>query len=363
MKWLSTFRVLLSIGVLLVAIIASGFVFQKPLTKAFMPHIVRAAMSKKNVLISDGLYAGLCGTGSPMPDAHRAGPCITVMAGGHFFIVDAGEGSTKNILLMKLPIREAEAILLTHFHSDHIADLGEMELQRWVGGSHKTPIDIIGPTGVERVVEGFNLAYQLDAGYRVAHHGPETVPPKGAGGIARSFALSDAPDASAVVYDKDSVKITAFKVDHRPVTPAVGYRFDYKGRSLVISGDTVYSDSLLEHTKDADVLFHEALNTAMVQLMNDNAGETGSPSLAKVTHDIPSYHSTPEDAAKIAHAANVKHLIYYHIVPPLPSTIFNRAFLGNAKNYYKGPITIGKDGMVIFLPPNSDRIEIKKVLR
>jgi ribonuclease Z len=363
MKRWSKYRALLALGLLAAVIVGLGLIFQKPLMQAFMPHIVREVMNRKNVHFADGLYAGLCGTGSPMPDAHRAGPCIAVLAGGHFFIVDAGEGSTKNVLLMKLPIRKAEAILLTHFHSDHIADLGEMELQRWVGGSKKTPIDVIGPTGVERVVEGFNLAYQLDAGYRVAHHGPETAPPTGAGGIARPFKLPDGPNPSIVVYDKDGVKITAFKVDHRPVVPAVGYRIDYKGRSLVISGDTIYSESLLEHAKGADVLLHEALNTTMVQMMNDNAGETGSPSLGKVTHDIPSYHSTPEDAAKIAHGADVKHLIYYHIIPPLPSMIFKKTFLGDAKTYYHGPITLGVDGMVVFLPPNSDGIEIKKILR
>ena len=181
--------------------------------------------------------------------------------------------------------------------------------------------------------------------------------------MARPFQLSDAPNASVAVYDWDGVKITAFKVDHRPVVPAVGYRVDYKGRSLVISGDTVYSESLLEHAKGADVLFHEALNTAMVRMMNDNAAETGSPSLGKVTRDIPGYHSTPEDAAKIAHAANVKRLIYYHIIPPFPSIIFKKSFLGDAKSYYNGPITIGEDGMLVFLPPNSARIELKKVLR
>ncbi len=324
---------------------------------------VRSAMARKNVHFEDGIYIGLCGTGSPMPDINRAGSCVAVLAGEHFFIVDAGEGSTRNILLMNLPIGTADAILLTHFHSDHIADLGEMELQRWAGGSNRMPIDVIGPAGIESVVQGFNLAYQLDAGYRVAHHGPETMPPGGAGGVARPFVLSDEPNASAVVFDRDGVKITAFKVDHRPVVPAVGYRFDYKGRSLAISGDTVYSESLLEHAKGVDVLFHEALNAAMVGMMNDNAGLTGSPSLQKITHDIPGYHSTPEDAARIAAGAGVKHLIYYHIIPPLPSPIMKNLFLGDAKNYYKGPITMGEDGLMVFLPANLSRIGIKNVLK
>ena len=330
--------------------------------KSLLRPVVRSAIAKRNVQFKDGLYAGLCGSGSPLPDIHRVGACIAVLAGSHFFVVDAGEGSTRNVLLMNLPLIKADAILLTHFHSDHIADLGEMLLQRWAGGANQTPVDVIGPQGVERVVEGFNLAYRLDAGYRVAHHGPETMPPFGAGGIARPFALSAEPDASAVVFDQDGVKITAFKVDHRPVKPAVGYRFDYKGRSVVVSGDTVYSESLLEHSKGADVLFHEALNADMVQLMNENAGLANSPSMGKVTHDIPSYHSTPEDAAQIASAAHVKHLIYYHIIPPLPSPILKKLFIGSAKKYFAGPITVGEDGLLVSLPLDSTRIEIKNIL-
>jgi ribonuclease Z len=274
-----------------------------------------------------------------------------------------GEGSTRNVLLMKFPLGKAEAILLTHFHSDHIADLGEMMLQRWAGGANSVPIDVLGPVGVEQVVQGFNLAYQLDARYRVAHHGPETVPPSGAGGSARPFELSFEPNASSVVFDQDGVKITAFKVDHRPVEPAVGYRFDYRGRSLVISGNTVYSESLVEQAKGAEVLLHEALNADMVKLMNENAGLVGSPSLGKITHDIPSYHATPEDAAKIATAAGVRQLIYYHIIPPLPVRILKRLFIGDARKFFKGSIRVGEDGMLVFLPANSDRIEIKNVLK
>jgi len=335
----------------------------RPLVNALMQRAVRSAMTKRNVHFEDGLYAGLCGTGSPMAQIDRAESCVAVLAGKHFFVVDAGEGSAKNVLLMNLPLRKTDAILLTHFHSDHIADLGEMMLQRWAGGANATPVDVIGPTGVEQVVQGFNLAYQLDAGYRVAHHGPETLPPTGAGGIAKPFELSTDPDASAVVFDCDGVKITAFKVDHAPVVPAVGYRFDYKSRSVVISGDTRYSESLLEHAKGSDVLLHEALNTAMVQVLHDNAGMAPSPSAARIMQDIPSYHSTPEEAAKIAAAAGVKQLIYYHIIPPLPWPILKRLFVGDAKKYYRGPITLGEDGMLLFLPASSSRIEVKNVLR
>jgi len=356
--WLKTFMVILT---LVAAAAAAGFVFRKPLSNALFSAVARSTMAKRNVRFEDGLYVGLCGTGSPMPDRNRSGASIAVLAGKHFYIIDAGSGSTRNVRLMNFPIGKAEAVLLTHFHSDHISDLGEMELQRWAAGSNASPVDVIGPRGVETVVEGFNLAFRLDDGYRVAHHGPVTMPPSGAGGLAKPFDLSDAPDASVVVVDADGVKITAFKVDHRPVVPAVGYRVDYKGRSIVISGDTVYSDSLIEHAKGADVLFCEALNASMVEAINENAAVSASTSTRQITHDIPSYHSTPEDAARMAKAAGVGQLVLYHIIPPLPSSLVKNLFLSDARKYFTKPITMGADGMLVTLIPESTNVSIRRV--
>jgi len=101
----------------------------------------------------------------------------------------------------------------------------------------------------------------------------------------------------------------------------------------------------------------------MVQMMNENASLTKSPVLERITHDIPSYHSTPEEAAKIASAAGVKHLIYYHIIPPLPSPVLHNLFIGDAGKYYSGSITVGEDGMLVFLPVDSNQMEIKNVLK
>lgn len=337
-------------------------IFYKPLTTAMLKRIIHHRLANLTYHFEDGLHAGLCGTGSPLADAKRAGPCIAVVAGKHLYIVDVGDGATKNINLMGFQAGRIDAVLLTHFHSDHIAGLGEVMLQRWAGGSNKIPLDIIGPVGVETVVEGFNKAYSLDTGYRIAHHGPEIMPPSGAGGIARPFQLGPEENASVVVVDKDGIKITAFKVDHRPVVPAVGYRFDYKGRSIVVSGDTVYSKSLLKHSKGADLLFHEALSPWMVKMIHEQANLYPFPSLQEVTAVIPSYHSSPEDAAKIANEAGVDHLVLYHIIPPLPSPLLNSLFLGDAKKYYKGPITMGVDGMLFSLPANSKKITLKKIL-
>ena len=342
---------------------AGGVVLRRPIGDRLLRRAVRRALTRENLHLADGLHAALGGTGSPLPDRHRAGPCVAVLAGEHLFVVDAGEGSTRNLMLMRLPVGRVEAVLLTHFHSDHMADLGELELQRWMGGSNASPLEVFGPTGVEQVVQGFNDAYALDAGYRVAHHGAVTAPPTGAGGVARPFEMPADPNGSVVVLERDDVRITAFAVDHRPAVPAVGYRIDYRGRSVVISGDTASSESLPHNAAGADVLIHEALNPAMVRLINEEAGLAAAPSLGRVTHDIPSYHTSPGDAARIAAAARVRHLVLYHLIPPLESALVKRMFLGSAPGHFDGPITIGEDGMLISLPAGTQQIEITNLLR
>jgi ribonuclease Z len=218
--------------------------------------------------LPDGLHVALCGTGSPFPDPTRAGPCTAIVAGQRLFIVDAGEGGARNLGYMGIPAAKIEAILLTHFHSDHIDGLGPLLLQRWGLGRFQTPTPIYGPTGVEKVVEGFRAAYALDFGYRVAHHTDQVMPSGGAGGKAMPFALPPVGQGDqVVVLDDGGLKITAFRVDHAPIEPAVGYRFDYKGRSAVISGDTQKTASLVAASLGADLLVHEALQPTMVGLL------------------------------------------------------------------------------------------------
>ncbi|MBZ5605451.1 MAG: MBL fold metallo-hydrolase [Acidobacteriia bacterium] len=344
------------------ALLAGGaFVFQRPLGLAIMKRGVEAGMNR-NLLASlpDGLHAGLCGSGAPLPDPNRAGPCVFVIAGGHMYIVDAGDGSARKLGLMGLPAAFVDSIFLTHFHSDHIGGLGEMMLQRWAGGGNAQPVEVYGPQGVESVVEGFNAAYKLDSGYRVAHHGAATVPPSGAGGVARPFTL--AADSSQVIFDRDGLKITAFAVTHPPVFPAVGYRFDYRGRSIVISGDTAPSESLANAAKGVDVLFHEGLQPSMVSILHDAAARHGRKILAKIMGDIPSYHTTPEDAARIADRAGVRRLVIYHVIPALPFGYLQGAYLGGAEKLFHGPISVGKDGMMLSLPAGSAAISLRELL-
>jgi ribonuclease Z len=285
-----------------------------------------------------------------------------VIAGKHVYVVDVGEGSPRKLALMGVAPGLVDAILITHFHSDHIAGLGELMLQRWGGASHTDPVPVIGPQGVESVVNGFNAAYALDKTYRIAHHGEATMPPSGQGGVARPFMLVAGSDASQVVLQQDGLTITAFAVRHAPVFPAAGYRFDYGGRSIVISGDTAPSPVLAKYSQGVDVLFHEGLQAAMVSVLHDAAVRNNRPGVAKITADIPSYHTTPEDAARIAQEVGVRQLVFYHTFPPLPFAYLNAAFLGDAPKIFHGPIAVGKDGLLVSLPAGGTSITMRELL-
>lgn len=303
--------------------------------------------------LGDGLHVGLCGTGSPMPNLDRAGPCNVVIAGKQMYVVDIGEGGAETLNVMGINPGKADGLLLTHFHSDHIDGLGPLMLFHWTRGSSTAPLPVYGPKGVEAIVAGLNALYATDNTYRIAHHGPQVVPPSGAGGIARPFEMTG---AATVVLERDGLKITAFTVDHEPIEPAVGYRFDYKGRSLCISGDTKKSPNLEAVCKGVDILVHEALNPALVQKMEASAAANGQAGAAKIMHDIQDYHAAPWEAAESAQATGAGMLVLSHLVPPLPSRWLYAAFLGDATSRFSGPIVVGEDGMMFSLPAGSKTI-------
>ena len=307
--------------------------------------------------LPDGLHVLLCGAGGPLPDPVRSGPCVAVVAGETMVVVDAGSGGARNLQRMGFVPGRVSVVFLTHFHSDHIDGLGELAMLRWTGGGHAEPLPVHGPAGVEEVVLGFTSAYRQDAGYRVAHHGEATVRPSGAGMQAVPFTLPR-PGEAPIVWSGNGLEVRAFAVDHAPVEPAVGYRFDYQGRSLVVSGDTTRSANLESQAEGVDLLVHEALAPELVARMNAAAREAGRTNLAKITADIPDYHTSPVEAAGIAEAAGVRHLLFYHVVPPLPIAGLDRAFLAGVSDAFDGGITLGRDGTFISLPSGSDRVAV-----
>ena len=302
------------------------------------------------VLTSPDLQVVICGSGSPLPDTTRAAACTAVIAGGEFVLVDSGPGSWEVLDLENLPIGQISAVLLTHFHSDHIGGLGEALTQSWIAGRAK-PLAVYGPEGVERVVAGFGEAYASDVDYRVAHHGDAYLPRAAAGAEAHAVALGDAPNASALVFERNGLKVTMFRVDHDPVRPAVGYRFDFAGRSVVVSGDTAKSTSLIEHAKSADVLIHEALERTLIARAIAAAKRLGLERQAKLAGDIPDYHTSPVEAAEVARDAGVSELVLTHLVPSPNNFLTRRIFLAGVADVFKGKVVIAEDGLRISLPP------------
>lgn len=293
----------------------------------------------------DGLSVFFCGTGSPLPSKKRAQNCTAVFAGGRYFIVDSGTGSWETVQAAGIPGERLAGIMLTHLHSDHIGDIGEADLGSWVAG-RAAPLSVYGPAGVERVVNGLNEEFALDHVYRTAHHGKGVAEPRAAGLAAIAFDSA----APVVVLEENGLKVTAFPVLHEPVTPAVGYRFDYKGRGVVISGDTAYSENVVAAAKGADLLIHEAQANHMVAKMQEAAAKAGNARLAKILSDIPTYHTSPEDAARAANEAEADWLVLSHLTPAPDNPVAKRIFMRGVSKVRKSNVRMGEDGMAVLLP-------------
>ena len=349
-------------GILVVGLLGSAFAMRGKIAERVMGKMLVKNFSTDPLKdLPDGLHVALCGAGSPFPDAQRAGPCVAVIAGDKLFVVDIGDGATRNLSLMGLAPARVDAVFLTHFHSDHIDGLGGLMLQHWGGSATDKPLPIYGPTGVDQVVSGFQSAYSADRGYRVAHHGAKVMNPDGFGGQPITIAI-DAAHPDITVINTPDLKVRAILVDHGPVEPAVGYVFEYKGRKVVISGDTIASARVESAANHADVLVHEALSTELVDIMRQSATKANSADYAAIFHDIENYHTTPQQAAGIAERAQVKVLLLDHIVPTLRLKALDGPFLGKSRDIFKGRLILGKDGDFLSMPAFSQDITVKNRL-
>lgn len=329
-----------TLGVVMLAGIAA-YANRDAIAMRLIQRGAEAAMNRDVMasLPKDQLHVGFCGTGSPLPSRDRAAACTVVIADGKLFVFDMGEGSGETLTLMGMPLDKIEGVWLSHLHSDHFEGLGPFTLQRWAGTSAKTPLSVFGPEGVTEITDGLNAAYRIDSNYRIAHHGEAVVPPSG-------FGMTGKAVAPGVVYDADGAKITAFAVDHDPIKPALGYRVDWRGRSVTITGDTAYTSALADAAKGSDLLVSELLSPRMVKILESSARKAGNANRAKIFADIQDYHISPEQAAGVAKQAGVKMLAFTHIVPSVPKPM-EFALTGNAADHYAGPIKVMRDGDMI----------------
>lgn len=355
MIWIK--RGFIGIGLGIVLIFTGFHLFRTPIAAALFERAVNTmAGVDRSAHLPDGIHVYLCGTGSPMPDAIRAGPCIGILAGQRAFVFDVGSGGVRNLGAMGFPMDRLESVYLTHLHSDHLDGLGELLTISWIAGSRTQPMPVRGPVGTSEVVAGFNMAYRLDSTYRVAHHGVQVANPAGFGGKADEISIPPGPYGQYVVLDEGDLKITAIRVSHAPIEPAFGYRIDYKDRSVSISGDTVYQTRFVAASKGVDLMLHEALNKTMVTKIGAALSARGQANPATIFEDILDYHTDPEEAARAAQAAGVQYLVYYHIVPQLPVKMLESLFIGRSRSLFDGKITVGADGMVFTLPAGGEQI-------
>lgn len=316
------------------------------------------------LLRDDALRVIVCGSGSPQPTPKAAKACIAIIAGEKMYLVDVGPGSSSKLANWRLPTERIAGVFLTHFHSDHIGDLGELNMQSWNFG-REAPLQVYGPPGVERVVDGMSKAYGLDQAYRSMTHGVAIL--ELANGNMQSHTIemplpdNGAFDRTKVVLDDGGLKVTAIEVNHKPVAPAYAYRFDYKGRSVVISGDTVFHLPLAKAAQGADVLLHEAQAQHMMKMIQQTTAELGQIRLSTIVADVQRYHTTTLQAADLANRAQVKLLAIYHADPPVLNPLLERMFVRGVAATRQGDWLISKDGTLMELPLESQKIEVSSI--
>lgn len=309
-----------------------------------------------NILQTPGIQVINAGSGSPMFGENRAKPSVAVIAGGKFLLFDVGDGTTSSLDTLNMPIAQVKNIFLTHYHSDHTGDLGQFINNTWTQPPFRQePITIHGPTGCDDFVAGINAASQADIDIRSANTG---APSAGGLGVSNEFVYPE--DGSAMeVWSEDGVVVKVFKNDHYDVEISCGYRIEYAGRSVVISGDTIKNVDVVNNAVGSDLLFHEASSYAMTNraaaIIEMAIPAPEGPFMAERLRSTTEHHSDTLDAAEVASEAGVGRLVLTHIQPPIPAHL-NPLFTAGMSNIYSGPIDVGQDNDFYYLPPESNDI-------
>jgi ribonuclease Z len=277
----------------------------------------------------------LLGTGTPIPRPDRFGPSTLVEAGGQKLLIDAGRGATIRLTQLGVPIGSLDALLLTHYHSDHTGGVPDVWLTGWLEshfGTRKSPMKVIGPTGAGALMRGLQQAYALDIDIRVAD---EKLPKAGIAVDVTEY------DHDGVIYEKDGLRVIAFEVDHGDVIkPCYGYRFEYSGRVAVLSSDTRFNQNVIKYGQGADLLVHEVA--------------AASPDLMKEAYiqRIIAHHTLPRDAGIVFSLTKPKLAAYTHLVylgrdnkdetiAPIDLDLIVR----QTRETYDGPLELGEDLM------------------
>ena len=270
----------------------------------------------------------LLGTGTPIPDPNRFGPSTLVEAGNKKLLFDAGRGVPIRVRQLGLREGKIDVVFLTHYHSDHTAGIPDIWLTGWLGNSRQEPFRLIGPVGAKSLMANLESAYALDIKIRLED---EKLPPGGIATVVEEF------EQDGVVYDKDGVRVIAFTVDHgEAIKPAVGYRIEYKGHAVVISGDTRYNQNVIKYGTGVDVLIHEVC-IARPELLSNAYYQF-----------VIAHHTSPREAGQVFSLAKPKLSVYSHIVFLVgsavpPATVDD--LVAGTRETYSGPLQVGADLM------------------
>jgi ribonuclease BN (tRNA processing enzyme) len=275
----------------------------------------------------------LLGTaGGPRPRPSRAAPSQVILIGDAAYVVDCGNGVAFQMVRAGVPLASLRHIFITHHHSDHNADYGNLLLLAWQSGlTHR--VDTWGPPPLVRMTKLFFEMNDYDIRTRIADEGRSPF---------RPLVNPHQFERGGLVVKDDNVTVTSALVDHHPVAPAFGYRFDGAGRSIVISGDTKRSENLIRLAQGADVLVHEAMYPSAVHRLVAPLANA-----AALERSILSHHTSAEDAGRVAEAAGVKTLILSHFVPAEDPSITEQMWIDAARSTFKGQVIAGKDLMEV----------------
>jgi len=271
----------------------------------------------------------LLGTGGgPRPRKNSSASAQVILANDVAYVVDCGDGVARQLAIADVPLTTLRHIFITHQHSDHNADYGNLIWLAWAAGLH-TRVDTWGPPPLDEMTRLFFKMNAYDINTRIADEGRSPLIP-----LVHVHELSQ----GGTVMRDENVKVTAALVHHPLVVPSFAYRFDTADRSIVISGDTAPSDNLITLARGADVLVHEAMYLPAVDRLVGRV-----PSAATLKKHLIASHTSAEDAGRVAQAAGVKTLVLSHLVPADDPAITDQMWIDAARVHFRGPVILGKD--------------------
>ena len=253
----------------------------------------------------------------------KAGISTLVEAGGERLLFDAGRGSMQRLVQAGFPMNAVTKLFLTHLHSDHVIGVPDLMLSPWAAApERKVPLEVWGPDGTRDMMRHLEAAFAFDI--HVRRDVDESLSPEGIRMVAHDI-------QEGKVYEKNGVTVTAFLVSHGLVKPSYGYRVDYGGRSVALSGDTSPSDNLVAFCKGVDVLIHEAIDPDVLRRLIPDKPRVDA---------IVARHTTPEQAAAIFSRVSPRLVVFSHS----PGTA---AIVEQTRRSYPGRVEMGEDLMVI----------------